>query len=334
MPLAAPADPTDDDDATSDGDKASKVASPRRGQVGVQLQVETENGQSKTTVEECPVYVVGNLRDLGTQNKDVHEKVQVFDFEDFSMTDHETGNEISLREHMEQVKPRLEATDDDDQKDCCDDPDGTATTSPQQDDDDDDDNWDYVSSEDIREETLRGLHDVFLPIVRQVLVEQHDKYQFYKSGLKQYHQQDYRLKIKKYAKPSLRNASDQYANYLHNDAWIVAGDNNDVPPIAMINVWFVLNDTPPDNTLVFLETTASKTLQSHMLHATAAQIRNETVVYDESCRTWGSFYLFVAGQRNVSERVLLHGAMNVNNTNNSTGVVRRSVEMRYTVHET
>ena len=105
----------------------------------------------------------------------------------------------------------------------------------------------------------------------------------------------------------------------------------------MVNVWFVLNDYPPDNTLVFLETEASKTVQSHMLHVTPNHIRDKTVVHDQSMK-WGSFYLFVAGQLMTSERVLLHGALTLpdtlTNEASDTGRLnmRRSVEMRYTVH--
>ena len=99
-------------------------------------------------------------------------------------------------------------------------------------------------------------------------------------------------------------------------------------------MWFVLNETSNvDNTLVFLETTADNVIQSHMLHISPSQVDNQTVVYADNMR-WGKFYLFVAGQVNTEERVLLHGAMNLptSEQDNNPPEARRSVEMRYTIH--
>jgi hypothetical protein len=154
------------------------------------------------------------------------------------------------------------------------------------------------------------------------------------------------LRIHKYAKPNLRNTDIHYANYLHNDAWITQADYQETGKVAMVKVWFVLNDTPPDDTLVFFETAAANTLPSHMLHVSASQVQNHTMVYDKAMM-WGSFYLFVAGQLDTSQRLLLHGAMDflpvprreiaptdaTSTTSATTNRVRRrSVEMRYTVH--
>jgi hypothetical protein len=345
------------------------------GEIGVQAT--TSNGSR--TVEKCEVRVAGDLRELAKQDDDRNTKtrtstssdmVQVFHFDQFTCPCRDNENEsdsedgtctctctsCNLMDYMEQIKPLLES----DTRSCCfSDMDSTEDSNEIQ----EDLAWDdcsigyatsctptSISREDMREQVLLRLHDVFLPIVRQIIVTDQHRYRFYRSGLSQYchaetNTQGSSLRIQKYAKPNLRNTDTHYANYLHNDAWITRDDYQETGKVAMINVWFVLNDIPPNNTLVFFETAASNTLASHMLHASPAQVYHQTVFHDEQM-SWGSFYLFVAGQLDTSQRVLLHGAMELPSLPNefppadamtptastTTNRVRQSVEMRYTVH--
>ena len=314
----------------------------------------TSNGSK--TVEECAVCVAGDLgeRVKKTSGTDRYsDKVQVFHFEQFmcpcsdsidtDATKEEQGS-FNLKRYMDHIKPLLDA-----ETNYSD----TQSHDDDHDNDDDEDTWDELctSSEDIREQTLLKLHEIFLPIVTQILINQ-DRYRFYSSGLHKFlkdnagsHDLSSSIRIKKYAKPNLRNTNTHYANYLHNDVWITQDDFHETGKVAMVNVWFLLNESPPNNTLVFLETLASNTIPSHMLHASPAQIQDQTVLYDKNMK-WGSFYLFVAGQLDTCERVLLHGAMDLTEPqkqeedvsaatcpmNLATTHVRRSVEMRYTVH--
>lgn len=287
------------------------------GRVGVQ----GENGQA----DECHVAVAG---DLGKQDAYAN-LVRVFTFEEF-----QTESGQPLNEWMEQIKPEIEETNDE---------------SVDGDEDDGDvDDEDYY--EDRGEKALSRLHDEFLPIVKDILRQNPN---LYTHGMVEDERdlgRDFHLK--KYARPNHRTATSHYASYLHNDAWIPwdkDGDNDtstsSTVKVAMMNVWFVLNDQPPSNSLVFWETAADNTVQSHMLHAKPSDVEHSTVVYDKTMQ-WGRFYLFVAGQLNTSKRVLLHGAMDVPSSTETTvaseantpppsrhnDVVRRSVEMRYTVH--
>ena len=303
-------------------------------------------------VEDCPVYVDGTLGHNDNKHCRYRDKVQVFRFDQFTTTSveqskkkkkEEEGNEnaccktISLKEWMDQVKGEIEADEDDEDDE----------TNESQEEEHDDDNT-FLSR---RERVLADLHDRFIPIVREILA----CHQLYASAWHTaYDDENDDIVIRKFARPNYRQANDQYANYLHNDAWISADDDDDTTKIAMVNIWFVLNERPPRNTLVFWETDATRTRQSHMLHA--APCRNDettttlTVVHDATL-AWGRFYVFVAGQRNTVDRVLLHGAMNVGaspssavaaepesgSTDTTTNVhnedeVRRSVEMRYTLH--
>ena len=114
-----------------------------------------------------------------------------------------------------------------------------------------------------------------------------------------------------------------YADYLHNDAWF----GGTTRTLALINVWLVLNESPPANHLAFHETDAAKTSCTHMLKARFEETRGATLVYDGGM-CWGKFYCFVSGQRSTSERVLLHGAIDVPN---APPLPRASVEMRFAV---
>jgi hypothetical protein len=218
------------------------------------------------------------------------------------------GQDLSLSKWMQRVKPLVEAGDSGDE--------------------------DEIYS--LSERTLMKLHDLFIPIVRQAILE----HGFYASGLIDYNLEN--LQIKKYAKPNYRKATDQYAQYLHNDAWIACTTedeaNNEAPAtVAMVNVWFVLNDRPHSNTLVFWETNSVDTVRaSHMLHAHPVHTRHQTVAYDGDM-AWGRFYVFVAGQRqDTLAKLLLHGALSlskdVSNDSNEYEKIRRSVEMRYLLH--
>ena len=312
------------------------------------------------------------------------DKIQVFDFDQFSVSlpkelvfSTDQNNEdcddcnksqpsntctVSLRQVMEQLKPKIEI---DKYHDPCDtirddDDDNDENKSKVNGFYDDDDDW-GEDIEDEHEVAMLHLHDMFLPIVQEI-IRDHD---FFASALKHHPNKDSaddRIRIRKYAKPNYRSSTSHYASYLHNDAWFTDDDDDDDDDevtVGMVNIWFVLNSMPPSNTLVFWETASSTTRQSHMLHARSTTARDGVVVYDRNM-AWGRFYIFVAGQRRRSssstkpevrddnddhQRVLLHGAMNVpsvkqndqcnNNVdddNEDDANVRRSVEMRYTLH--
>ena len=299
--------------------------------------VQGDDGQ----VVDCPVQVLDHLPPS--------DMFQAFDFEQFTIdrltlsnniTDNDGSKEIleppmSLREWMERVKPMIE-TENDDQ-----------------------DEEDLYS---VSERTLLQLHALFIPIVRKIFQE----HGFYKYGLRTYTTGTnetsknplvllpHDLILQKYARPNYRKAADQYAQYLHNDAWFDENDyaDSEYSPVAMVNVWFILNETPPRNTLVFRETTADQVRTSHMLHAHPVHTRNQAVVYDKDM-AWGRFYVFIAGQRadlapttskgddsvdattSSSSPVLLHGALTLPGDKSDvsqTDEIRRSVEMRYMLH--
>jgi len=321
------------------------------GQVGVQA----EEGEEETThpasshkkggVQECPVIVRGNLSEILQAEKVQQEsseeesnkatttmvpryrdKVQVFDFHDFSVTvsrgefsdhdDDDNNNDddasppshvatVSLRQVMEHLKPKIEADNN---------ADDSALLKDEENDnkyyqnnncgaDDDDDDW-GTEEEDEQESALLRLHDVFLPIVRQILRD----HAFFASALGDWDDNNNSIiRIQKYARPNYRSATSHYAMYLHNDAWFTDDTSEDDDTqheeeeerevtVGMVNIWFVLNDAPPSNTLVFWETAVSQTRPSHMLHARPAATRHKVVAYD--CHmAWGRFYIFVAGQR-------------------------------------
>jgi hypothetical protein len=289
------------------------------------------NGETKN-VEDCVVTLAGDLR-LCERSLAYQDLVQVFDFDDFMITitggssttenigDNGIKNTESLREFMVRSKDKL---------DCLD----VEISGP----------------------VLQDIHERFLPIVEHII----DTNGLYASRLQG---ADFSLTMTGAAQA--RHVSDQYACYLHNDIWMNGGegqedeektnqddDGNNISNsreeqgcarllnhrVALVNIWFVLNSTPPKfNTLVFYETSADKTRQAHMLHGLVEDVRHCTVVYDETM-CWGRFYLFVSGQVDTSERILLHGALNMDHDKAQTDVAakaaetRRSVEMRYTVY--
>ena len=190
----------------------------------------------------------------------------------------------------------------------------------------------------INEKALLELHEIFLPIVDEIIAER---------GLYSKELLGVVPILKMTGAAQMRHASDQYACYLHNDIWLSSRNCDDknqdkerqLQQTAMINVWFVLNDVPPTNQLVFFETVASNTSQSHMLHGSADEVEGNTIIYDDKM-SWGRFYVFVSGQEETCDRVLLHGAMNVHSKVEllvkgekaaNPDIVRRSVEMRYSV---
>ena len=132
--------------------------------------------------------------------------------------------------------------------------------------------------------------------------------------------------VARYAEPTVRGGKKTYAEYLHNDAWY-----DDDGALAMINVWLILNETPPRNQLVFCACDAADAIPSasgHMLHA---GVSTDEVVCE--AMSWGRFYVFVSGQRKTARRVLLHGAADVPWIEDS-GEDRRSCELRYTIQAT
>ena len=174
---------------------------------------------------------------------------------------------------------------------------------------------------------LDAMHQRFVPVVEEIITERG----LYRSELSQT-----RIHVCRYAKPTIRGASSTYAGYLHNDAWI----DSEASSVAMVNVWFVLNEIPPRNHLVFYEASASKVhrewgaKQAHMVHGLYEDVLRKPVVFDERM-CWGKFYCFVSGQRTTVERVLLHGAMDIPLLPESVGLLaapaRRSAEMRFTI---
>lgn len=275
---------------------------------GGQIGVQGDDGK----VQECLVHVAGHLANdvCSPGHNDEHcrytDKVQVFDFDQFQV---KVANEnevvptrVPLREWMEQVKRKIE-----DNQDCVGQEDDTSDEAGKNDDNDSDDEVD------VRAQSLLALHDAFVPVVQEIL---QGNYQFYQSALQNVNRKE--IRVDKYARPNYRSAANQYAQYLHNDAWISAQEQQDDDDdqqdcyydIAMVNIWFVLNPQPPTNSLVFYECDARHTKQSHMLHAQVPHTAKQTVWYDATM-SWGRFYLFVAGQVDTADRVLLHGAMEV-----------------------
>lgn len=269
--------------------------------------VRGNDGATTALETESQVDVAGDL----SLQKDYKDKAQVFSFQDF-ITKDDDGSTSNLLDHMNAFKESLESySSDEDDDDCI---------------------------ESFEQSLLKDLHQRFLPIVEETI----EQYGLYSSTLKQYQEQvdnesgkhsNASYSLCRSGLPQVRDAEDQYAGYLHNDMWVVEDDDDDDAPIlAMLNVWFVLNEAPPSNSLVFLETSAKDTSQSHMLHGIYQQVhKKKTVVHDENM-CWGRFYVFVAGQRKVndSDRVLLHGAMDLPQKN-KLQATRRSVEMRYKV---
>ena len=161
---------------------------------------------------------------------------------------------------------------------------------------------------------LSAVHLAFRPIVEKYLRNGLDV----KLGSDQWH-------VARYAEPTVRGGKKTYAEYMHNDAWY-----DEDGALAMVNVWFVLNDRPPRNQLMFCACDAADAIPSasaHMLHASVA---TDEVACEEIC--WGRFHIFASGQRNTSQRVLLHGAADVPWID--PGEDRRSCELRYTIQTT
>ena len=296
-----------------------------------------------------------------------------------SQDEESSSSLVSLRHIMNQLQPFLCGNDNDNDDDLL------------------DENYEPLHKDRLRrDQILTYLHDLFQFVVETVVQQQAETYQLYASVLGQpqhcrrhnphhhhatQHTRTNTIAIRKYAVPNYRSASDQYAMYLHNDAyWTTTTtrtennkDDESPPPVAMINIWLALNDEMaprPQNTLVFWETSRRRhTRQSHMLHAllpdacTQSQSQSQLqqqrplLVYDRTALYWGRFYMFVAGQRgdddddgnnnnnnDDDDRVLLHGAMDLpglssslaSNDDNKSDVptsVRRSIELRYTLHD-
>lgn len=138
------------------------------------------------------------------------------------------------------------------------------------------------------------------------------------------------VEVAPYATPNVRLVKGRYANFLHSDAVFPAVSslsrkNKNIPssdntstsaPLAMINVWIPLNDTPPDNNmLTFCELPQEQSnIYDNKLVGHVDHVEGNTLVYsDQMC--WGSFYCFVAGESASSERVLLHGAVDIETKN-------------------
>jgi hypothetical protein len=169
------------------------------------------------------------------------------------------------------------------------------------------------------EETLEEVHKRFIQVVKSIIADK----RLYRTGLSEVEDPQVVL----FANPSVRNAGSKYADYMHNDAIFTDEGKSDDKPLAMINIWFVLNDTPPSNMLMFHEAKAEHTRMSHMLHANYDHLLEETLFYDKDM-SWGSFYCFISGQLESSENMLLHGAVDVPGLSMEP---RRSAEMRYIV---
>ena len=247
----------------------------------------------------CPVHIRGNLRQRRDQFQD---KVQSLRFEDFP----------GLSEYMHSNRAAIEK---------C---------HPQ---------------------TLRDLHERFRTIVRDVLMSK----KLYHSALGEMIQDamDQGPSVGLYATPNVRLGRGTYATFLHSDA-VLPGNTSSVSrdadattdsspttmrssssstSVAMMNVWMVLNDTPPSNQLVFYETLQEHTLaMDGKLHAKYEHLQGKTLVYDRDM-CWGSFYCFVSGQTQSTSSgspVLLHGAVDIPGSG-SNREQRKSVELRYVV---
>lgn len=196
--------------------------------------------------------------------------------------------------------------------------------------------------EDGEQALLHDLHEFFLPVVRSVI---HEK------GLFQsvINQKKSPISIRRYGKAQIRRDAHSYAGYLHNDVWRKANDPSDPTFVALVNVWLVLNDEPPSNSLVFCQTTASLCHQSHMLHGSMENFTFEQqtttmskqqslpppIIHYDPRMAWGRFYVFVSGQVQGdcdTDRVLLHGAMD-HLPSRIPREIRQSLEMRYQVHQ-
>jgi hypothetical protein len=179
--------------------------------------------------------------------------------------------------------------------------------------------------EQCNEVTLNELHERFVGVVESVIGERGLYSSEFPAGAQP--------RVERYAAPNVRGAGAAFAPYLHNDAWYTTGTD----AVGLVNIWFVLNEQPPSNQLVFHRTSAAEVLQTHMLHGVFDSVHGKTVVFDEQM-SWGRFYCFVSGQVACSERerVLLHGAMDippaVAQQAAGDGNKRRSCEMRYTLH--
>ena len=173
------------------------------------------------------------------------------------------------------------------------------------------------------------------------------------------------VRVERYAEPTLRNGGETagvmergtFASYLHSDKWFEAEVQAEAqpvtmstpprsppPPLALVNVWMALNDAPPSNTLCFHETDAASTVRTHMLHADFSKLEGGLCVYEGGMK-WGQCYVFVSGQQDTCEEVLLHGAIDVPGGGEGGGARggeggggggvaprRVSLECRFTLH--
>lgn len=200
--------------------------------------------------------------------------------------------------------------------------------------------------------TLEQVHRAFQSVV-ETLVRDEGLYGSQIPLQRRGEEHSSRVRVERYAECSVRNGGENmdlmkrgtFATYMHSDAWFESEPESESPPpppLAMVNVWMALNDEPPSNTLCFHETTAASTVRTHMLHADFAWLEGGLCVYDGGMR-WGRCYVFVSGQRDTCEEVLLHGAIDVppppellggNEESPSLPAPPRriSLECRFTVH--
>jgi hypothetical protein len=126
-------------------------------------------------VEKCNVQVAGDLRDRCQHDDDLYrDKVQVFHWDQFTCPDADSEDDTTtstaeqacnLKDCMDQVKPLLDS----DAVITCNKNNNSDSNDLEEDLDLD---WDdFTSSEDMREQALLTLHDVFLPIVREILTD-------------------------------------------------------------------------------------------------------------------------------------------------------------------
>lgn len=142
------------------------------------------------------------------------------------------------------------------------------------------------------------------------------------------------LHVSLYARPTVRSEGSAHADFLHNDKIFYAHDlvqeeNAEETPLAMVNVWMILNDRPPKNHLVFLDIPDARCGRTaHILHPHFEQVEGKRVFYDKGM-CWGSFYCFVSGEPSCHEQMLVHGALDIDGNEGA----RRSIEMRFLIHQ-
>ena len=174
---------------------------------------------------------------------------------------------------------------------------------------------------------LREIHSKFLQVVKEVILHRGLEVSS-KTAISD------NLHVSLHAHPTVRSEGSVHADFLHNDKIFYAHDflqdgNAEEMPLAMVNVWMILNDQPPTNHLVFLEIPdARHGRMTHILHPHFEQVEGKRVFYDEGM-CWGSFYCFVSGEPSYHEQMLVHGALDIDGNEGA----RRSMEMRFLIHQ-